>query len=421
MVNHNHRWLAALIGLLILFAAAWLLVPRIFITENIVSTGPAPTDTHEPIVPTRTRRIESRGHPSRRETAMPSRISEPAPAETTPAMANITPTTPSIPETAAGATAVPASYSLVNSELARFGVTAAESKDHIDAAYFAGLKFGSGLDWNVEETPPVAPIDFWQMVRVGQQGIRETTWDELSRAIAANPGSFWLIGNEPDVQWQDNVTPQRYAEIYHEVYHYIKERDSDAMVVIGGVSQPTPLRLAYLDIVLETYESTFGSIMPVDIWNVHAFTLREEAGSWGVGIPPGMDGATGILYEIEDHDNLDILAQNLVDFRKWMAERGYGQKPLVISEYGILMPEDYGFSPQRVATFLESSFDFFRQATGEDGYPLDDDRLVQWWFWYSVYDKGVYTTGNLWDIDDGQLTELGQVWSQYVTENGIAP
>ena len=28
--------------------------------------------------------------------------------------------------------------------------------------------------------------------------------------------------------------------------------------------------------------------MPVDVWNVHNFVLREERGSWGVDIPPGI-------------------------------------------------------------------------------------------------------------------------------------
>ena len=51
-----------------------------------------------------------------------------------------------------------------------------------------------------------------------------------------------------------------------------------------------------------TYRNTYGAPLPVDIFNVHAFILREEQDNWGVGIPPGMDGWTGTLYELEDHD-----------------------------------------------------------------------------------------------------------------------
>lgn len=300
-----------------------------------------------------------------------------------------------------------------SSELIRYGVTG--GLEHATSAFDDGLLFGSLLNWHVEVNPPERDIMFWQMVRTSEEGIRRTTWEEIEQAVQANPGSFWLVGNEPDVPWQDNVTPQRYAEIYHEVYTFIKSRDPSANIVIGGVSQPTPLRRAYLDLVLDAYLVAYDQPMPVDVWNVHAFTLREERGSWGVDIPPGMDESNGILYEIEDHDNLDILEQNLVEFRAWMADRGYGDKPLVVSEYGILMPEDYGFPPETVGRFLTGTFDLFQTMANETGYLPDDGRLVQWWFWYSVYDEGLYQTGNLYDWSNEQLTTLGQTWTKYVS------
>ena len=158
--------------------------------------------------------------------------------------------------------------------------------------------------------------------------------------------------------------------------------------------------------------------MPIDVWNVHGFTLREERDSWGVDIPPGMDDELAIEYEIEDHDDLNILQQNLVDFRNWMAERGYGDKPLIISENGILMPDDYGFPSDSVGQYLTACFDLFRSLSGENGYEPDDGRLVQKWFWYSVYDGEVYPTGDLFDPAAGQLTNLGEIWAGYV--NGVA-
>jgi len=313
----------------------------------------------------------------------------------------------------------PSQIPLTSSELDRFGVTIARMNPDAEAAFALGLPFGSALNWNVMRDPPEVPAEFWQLIRVGEEGIRGTDWDIIAEVLAAYPGSFWVVGNEPDVQWQDNVTPERYAEIYHEVYTFIKQLDPSAIVVIGGVAQPTPLRRAYLDVVLDTYQSMYGEPMPIDVWNVHAFILREEEDGWGVGIPPGLAGEEGILYEIEDHDDVQILAQNIRDFREWMADRGYGDRPLVISEYGILMPEDYGFPPERVSAFLEATFDLFVEMVGENGDAQDGDRLVQWWFWYSVYDDLLYPTGNLWDEETGQLTEVGQTWTRYLTSRGI--
>ncbi len=418
-MDNNRRWVIAAVGLLVLLTIAVLLVAG---SDNFLEIGFAPdpaTPTSEPIVPTRTPASVEDAYPEPQETAVPTATMTASPTITATAVTEEPVQEVEVEATAVPATATPAPP-FVDSELARFGVAIARQMADAEAAYALGLPFGSTQNWNVSVRPPSIPTDYWQMVRIDQEGIRRVTWETLAEALAANPGSKWLIGNEPDVVWQDNVTPERYAEIYHDVYTFIKENDPGAQVAIGGVSQPTPLRRAYLDIVLDAYQERYGEPMPIDIWNVHAFTLREEADSWGVGIPPGMEGQEGVLYEIEDHDNIDIIAGNLRDFRRWMADRGYGDMPLVISEYGILMPEDYGFPPEDVAAFLTATFDLFRGMTGEEGYAADGGRLVQWWFWYSVYDPEIYSTGNLWDEESGQLTGLGNVWTNYVNENDLA-
>jgi len=361
----------------------------------------SPTSTPEPIVPTRTPGL-----------TVAEKTTPTEPATSTPGMS--TPMTSTAAHDQAQISGqVPETPLLIgSSDLVRYGVTGGVGD--ATSAFDAGLLFGSLLNWLVEVNPPQNKFVYWQMVRIDEDGIRRTTWEEIEQAIQANPGSFWLVGNEPDVLWQDNVTPQRYAEIYQEVFSFVKSRDPSAKIVIGGVSQPTPLRRAYLDLVLDSYQQTFGRSMPIDIWNVHAFTLREEQDSWGVGIPPGMEGSSGILYEIEDHDNLNIMKQNLIDFRAWMAERGYGDKPLVVSEYGILMPEDYGFPPEVVGSFLTESIDIFRTLANETGYSPDEGRLVQWWFWFSIYDDDLYPTGNLFDPLNQELTPLGHTWAEYV-------
>jgi len=282
-------------------------------------------------------------------------------------------------------------------------------------AYQSGLQFGQYLNWWAEADPPeLGDVYFWQMVSVTAAG-PVSSWEKLGQIVDARPGSIWVVGNEPDIVWQDNTPAERYAEIYHDVYAIIKQRDPTAQLAIAGVGQPTPLRLAYLDIVLETYLETYGEPLPVDIWTVHAFVLREERDSWGVGIPPGMLADQGELYELTDHNNLDYFQQNLIDFRLWMAERGYRDRPLAVTEFGILHPAEYGFPPEVVADFMIGAFDFFATAANETGYPADDNRLVQWWFWYSVFDGGDFPTGNLYDPETDQLTPLGQLFSSLVS------
>ncbi len=322
---------------------------------------------------------------------------------------NVAPATPrSLPTLSA-----PLSAAILPDYRARFGASGANQ--WLETAVDAGLPLGIFMNWRVDPSQPLRPgVQFWHTVRLGPDGVR-TDWADIERVTTAQPGAVWIIGNEPDVIVQDNLTPQQYARLFHQVVTYIKARDPDAQIAIAGVAQPTPLRMAYLDLVLNSYQAEFGAPMPIDIWTVHAFILREEAGSWGVGIPPGMGSDGARLYEIGDHANLEIMRQNLVAFRAWMAEKGYQQRPLAITEYGIVMPPDYGFPPELVANFMLGSFDFFTTAANPTGYPADDYRLVQWWLWFSLYEaEEGYGTGNLVGGPRGQLTPLGQLMAAYI-------
>jgi hypothetical protein len=253
------------------------------------------------------------------------------------------------------------------------------------------------------------------MIRLGE-GVLRPDVEEIAAIARANPASLWLVGNEPDVIWQDNVTPATYARLYHDAYAAIKGADPTARVAIGGVSQPTPLRLRYLDAVLDAYGQQFSAQMPVDVWNAHNFILQEKRDSWGVDIPPGLPDEQGMLYEVDDGDDVDVFRRQIVDLRRWMARRGYQDAPLIVSEYGILMPSDYGFPPERVAAFMTATFDFFLTAADPGiGCPADDYRLVQMWCWYSLDDRADhYPTGNLFDPQTGEMTVLGAAWESYV-------
>jgi hypothetical protein len=283
-------------------------------------------------------------------------------------------------------------------------------------------RLGAGwyVDWRVDPDPPRPNgVEFAQMIRV-PGGSYVPDMDTIRSAADANPGSLWIIGNEPDVIWQDNATPAEYAQVYHDLYTFLKGRDPSCQVAIGAISQPTPLRLRYLDMILEAYEGLYGQKMPVDVWNIHAFILREEKDSWGVDIPPGISDTKGILYEIEDHGDLEIFKQHIVDFRRWMKKQGERDKPLIISEYGILMPEDYGFPYEMVRDFMYESFDYFSMAIDDDlGYPADGNRLVQRWAWYSLSDTR-YPTGNLFDPESKEITPLGIDYRNYV-EGVLSP
>ena len=259
-------------------------------------------------------------------------------------------------------------------------------------------------------------MEFVPMVRT-PRGRLSPRASDLAKLAKQYPGRTWLIGNEPDVRWQDNAKAEDYAVAYHNAYTAIKGADPTAQVAIGGISQVTPIRLQYLDQIWSTYQTKYGQTMPVDIWNIHAFVLREKLHDWGVGMPPGFTTQTeGVLWDVADHNNLKLVEGQVRQIRQWMAAHGQQQKPLWITEYGILMPESYGFPPQVVRDFMLGSFDLFgRLRDPQLGYAADDNRLVQRWVWFSTrYDP--YPTGNLFNIS-GQPKPLMSVYGKYITDH----
>lgn len=302
------------------------------------------------------------------------------------------------------------------------------------------LNVGWSMEWLTQLNPPVPNgADYFQVVTIkpAMGGyIFTPPTATLQAALDQNPGATWLIGNEPDSPWQDNLRPETYAAAYHQLYHLIKQRDPSALVAAGNIVQPTPLRMQYLDRVLKSYWQTFGESLPADIWSVHSYILREidpadpEAmpnGSyevWGAYIPPGITATRGILYTYSQMFDVAIFRQRLIDFRQWMRDRGYGDKPLYITEYGTLFPyppyiadhyaDENGvlMTEARTATFMTKTFTTLRQLTqAQTGYAADANRLVQRWLWYSVSDESF--GGLLFDPTTRARRPVGDVFAVY--------
>ncbi len=171
----------------------------------------------------------------------------------------------------------------------------------------------------------------------------------LGSIVDNHPGAIWLIGNEPDRKfWQDERLPEQYAHDYHDLYEFIKGRDPTAQIAAGNIVQPTPIRLAYLDRVLAEYQQAYGQSMPVDVWAIHNMILNERPDQWGAEIPPGMElsATLALTVPIQGNDNVFTFTQQIWAFRQWMADRGYQGYPLIISEYGVLMPAAVRIHPR---------------------------------------------------------------------------
>lgn len=326
------------------------------------------------------------------------------------------------------------------------------------------LGAGWYLNWLVQSNPEQPnDMDYVQMIRVHQKlacgkwfhsdrtvcpyatpldYVYQPDQATIEAAAQANPGALWLIGNEMDridwaycVEWtgshcktvgyngQDETLPETYAVAYHDLYQMIKAVDPTARIAIGGIIQATPVRLQYLTEIWDDYQTTYSTTMPVDVWNVHNFIIQEKARAWGADIPPGVDAQEGAYVDHpETHIDMTIFDEQIRAFRQWMKERGQQEKPLVVSEYGVLyhnglmgLPDQ----PSYVQEFMIATFDYFYKTKDCSIGPTNDScRLVQQWNWYSLDDTwGSFNPySRLFDPTTLQITATGIRFRQYIAE-----
>ena len=307
----------------------------------------------------------------------------------------------------------------VSVALCRYGVDAIGSMDTYPVE---DLRIGWYIDFGLGGTSlGSGSVEYMPMIRLkksihGEYEIINTTLGAVAAEAGASPGQTWIIGKEPDSPYQDKLEAELYA---------IKSADPTAQIATAGVVQPTPVRLYYLDLVLQAYAQVYGEQMPVDVWNIHVYILRERncdfypGDCWGAEIPPGIDWPEGQLYSIDDNANPEVFRGLVQDFRDWMASRGYRDRPLIITEFGVQMPADYGFPPDRVNAFMDDTFGFLASASGPNGYPADGSRLVQRWAWWSLQRPADFVFSNGWLYDPGTppvRTVFGDNYTSYTAQ-----
>jgi len=344
------------------------------------------------------------------------------PTATPTATHTATPTNTPTPTLTRTPTITPSPTPTIHPIQQRFGVNFLGSYGALMEYPLESVPFGWYSDYWFRATPQQSMgREYVQMVPVDSYWYA-IDWTSIAATARNNPGALWLIGNEPECVYQANLIPDEYAMRYRKAYVEIKAADPTARVAVGGVVQPTPLRLQWLDMVRARYLSRYGTVMPVDVWNIHNMILKEQAGGDGAGIPAGIDATIGKWYPWQENTNVEIFKSHIVAFRQWMYDRQENNKPLIISEYGVLYPCTYWdtIAPpscvDRINTYMSATFQYMLTATDPTiGYAADGNRLVQRWSWFSLNSPsytqapGVGFEGNLCDpySSPKQLTAYG--------------
>lgn len=290
----------------------------------------------------------------------------------------------------------------------------------------------------------------------------------LTNLIASHPGEVWFVGNEVDrgtdpgsnIGGQGDTYPDVYARAYHDVYQFIKAADPTAQVGNAGLVEATPGRMQYLDLAWNSYQATYGSVMPVDVWNMHLYIMPEanhdgtpnNVANIALGTNPALAKRESwndltfcsdpLYYCYKQHDDIAKLGEQVMWMRTWMKNHGQQNKPLMITEYSILYPyivpspvngfncwivdEDrLCFSPARVSQYVANSFNYFNTAQDPNlGYARDNNRLVQSWLWFDLN----FGNGNPWVpgyisnlVADGGINNLTQVGTAFQNAGAALP
>jgi len=106
---------------------------------------------------------------------------------------------------------------------------------------------------------------------------------QLAARAQANPHQAWLIGNEPNVPGQDDLSPSDYADFLHQAAQAVKGADPTAQIIgpnvlnwdrtCGGCGGG--LRAsghAWSDQLLSIYRQRYGAL-PLTAWGIHSYTL----------------------------------------------------------------------------------------------------------------------------------------------------
>ena len=319
----------------------------------------------------------------------------------------------------------------------RFGITVPYN-DGLDQL-IESINVRAVLDWRLENTNMnlAEGVEYIHVIRVSDaawaDGALLTT---LSSVVPNHPGDVWIVGNEPDrFYYQDSVTAEVYAQRYYDIATLIKSIDATAKIGFGSVVQPTPIRIRYLQKSLDELEKLTNNnkseaMALIDIWSIHSFILNELPGQWGAGVPVGFEydwDDAELITNFADTHSIEKFKERVIDFRSWMNSIGEKEKPLWITEYGSLFPpidrdpsdplyQNYvNISDELTSKFMIDTFNFMLNTLDSStGLTIDNNRLVQRWFWYSLNDYRYNFGGTLFDPDnDNQITVVGIAFKNY--------
>jgi hypothetical protein len=223
------------------------------------------------------------------------------------------------------------------------------------------------MDWRWEP-PAIEGHDRLYVIRCWQV---KPDRGAIERAMRASAPAWWSLGNEPNDPNQDNVSVEEYAELYREFESWASQSPGVHIASAGIANADWQWAEAFR----EAFRVKYGRYPRIDAWNIHNYVLEPE-------FDP---------YDVTEFQ------QRILAFRHWMESIGDGDKPLFLTEFGVLYgdgccgrPVD---PPDRLQAFMSQSINW-----------MIESQAIDCWAWFSS--RCELFNGDLMTAD-GQLTELG--------------
>lgn len=226
-------------------------------------------------------------------------------------------------------------------------------------------------------------------------GHSESDRDKFRNYVNRNKGAVWIIGNEPEDSWQDNLSATEYAKMFHIYFTQVKHLDPTAKFTIASVAGIVHYReftqmKTYYDAVFAEYKRLYGVDIPFDYWNIHAYYH-----GWTNDHPK------------TNPEMVNLVFANIIDpylqYRQTVAGGLYKNKPILVTEIGIAAKE-LSLSQDQVIEYMKLSTSRLL--------PLVDQGTIESFFWfYGGWDDGTYVNSNLLQSDWRTPTSLGVAYA----------
>ncbi len=212
--------------------------------------------------------------------------------------------------------------------------------------------------------------------------------DTLLQDIALRtPGSWWIVGSEPNVgghDWRDGLSlsenAREYATHYRRYRDVILAADPTANFVVGNLFNHSttctgcsgmPKGLDYLQALRAAYLDLYGTLPPADAWGVHLYSL-----AW-------FPQSDGIQTVAEAMTNTIEIKSNIINFRSYVnTSMSATSTPIWITEVGVIWGyEDWCWQVDRPGAITNdcrnSSVRVTSRYSGQPAieFPLASDRL----------------------------------------------